>query len=154
MSFWNWAVSVYARAEVSDACLALQDRHGQSVPYLLWAAWAAVEGRVLDEARLKDGADLAERCEEVAIGPLRAVRRGMKAPVKGLSAPAREGVRERVRAAELAAERALIDALEALAPPPKPPYPRPIAPALAAAAQAWLSPAPPEALQALAQKLT
>ncbi|OZA82811.1 MAG: TIGR02444 family protein, partial [Caulobacter sp. 39-67-4] len=43
MTLWDWALQVYARQDVADACLSLQDAHGQNVPYLLWAAWAAGE---------------------------------------------------------------------------------------------------------------
>ena len=46
---WTWAVAAYGREGVSEACLELQDIHGQTVPLLLWTAWAAGTGRALDD---------------------------------------------------------------------------------------------------------
>ena len=48
MQLWDWALKAYARQPVAEACLHLQDAHGQNVPYLLWAAWMAQEGRSAD----------------------------------------------------------------------------------------------------------
>ena len=45
MSFWDWAVEAYGRPGVDGLCIEAQDQHGQSVPYLLWAAWLDAEGR-------------------------------------------------------------------------------------------------------------
>ena len=33
MAIWEWALGAYARPDVSDACLALQDDHGQNVSF-------------------------------------------------------------------------------------------------------------------------
>ena len=58
MTFWPWALQAYARDGAAEACLQMQDRHGQSVPYLLWAAWAAQTGRALTGAQLRAGASM------------------------------------------------------------------------------------------------
>ena len=47
-SYWDWAVEVHGREGVDGALIDLQDAHGQCVAYLLWAAWAATQGRTLD----------------------------------------------------------------------------------------------------------
>ena len=104
------------QAGVADACLRLQDEHGQSVPFLLWAAWAKAQGRVLDDVRLERGVMLARRWEALAVGPLRQVRRGLKIDAQDMAEEAREAIRAQVKAVELAAERALMEALEALTP--------------------------------------
>jgi uncharacterized protein (TIGR02444 family) len=153
MRFWTWALEAYGRPGAAQACLDLQDAHGQCVPYLLWAAWAAREGRTLDRSTLQAGAALSARWEAAAVGPLRAARRAMKPEVPGVADAAREALRAEVKALELQAEQLLIETLEALAPAPgggaAPP-----APALAVAAAVWPAEAPEAALNRLAQTLS
>ncbi len=106
MSLWDWAVEAYGRPDAEEACLALQDRHGQCAPFLLWAVWANP-----DEAALNEGMKLAKRWHGAVISPLRVARRAMKEPPF-----AHEALREEIKAAELKAERALLEALEPVAP--------------------------------------
>jgi uncharacterized protein (TIGR02444 family) len=150
---WDWAVQAYARPGVAETCLELQDGHGQNVPYLLWGAWAAGSGRVLDADDLEAGVDTARAWDEGAVRPLRTLRRGLKAPIPDMDDAAREGVREQIKAAELAAERALLEGLEPLAPGPAGP-PRPLAPALVEAAKAWTRVVPRAHLERLAAQLS
>lgn len=142
---WTWAVEQYARPGAADACLHLQDAHGQSVPLLLWALWSAGEGRAPD---LQAGARAARSWEDEAVGPLRRLRRALKA----LDADAdREAVRDQVKAVELDAERRLLNALERL---PALPGPTEAPPALlAAAAEAFGTPTPPESFERLLRAL-
>jgi uncharacterized protein (TIGR02444 family) len=152
--FWDWALEAYARPGVEPACLALQDVHRQSVPYLLWAAWAAREGRVLAATTLQDGAALAQVWTTASIGPLRAARRSLKAPVPGLADDEREAFRGQVKALELQAERLLMAALDALTPPAgAQDAPPALEAALAAASAVWTPPAPPGSLASLADAL-
>jgi uncharacterized protein (TIGR02444 family) len=152
MSFWDWSLAAYARAGAAEALLHLQDSHRQSVPYLLWALWAASGGRALAPDRLAQGAALAGRWEGAAVAPLRTARRALKGGMQGMAPGVGEALRERIKALELDAERALIDALEPLAPPPGPAGLDPEA-ALSAAAALWPYPAPPSALRPLLHAL-
>jgi uncharacterized protein (TIGR02444 family) len=145
VKFWDWALLAYARPGAAEDCLELQDAYGQSVPYLLWAAWAAADGRRLAPERLARGAALARAWEDAAVGPLRQVRRRIKSPIVDLDEDAREQVRVKVKAVELAAERALIEALEGLAPPPGL-EPLLLAAAVAEAGAAWRPAAPLDVL--------
>jgi uncharacterized protein (TIGR02444 family) len=156
---WDWAVAVYARPGVEDALLDLQDRFGQCVPLLLTAAWAAAEGRVFDAESLEAAADAARVYEGTIVGPLRAIRRTLKAPVPDLDDPARLAIREQVKALELDAERRLIGALEALAPAAGPSGPAPglwgpVADGLVEAARAWARVVPRAELVSLAARLS
>lgn len=149
MSLWTWAVQAYARPGVEPACLALQDDQGQSVPLLLWAAWRGpVDGETAEAA-----CDTARSWHGAAIDPLRAVRRTLKKPVPDMDEGPRLALREQVKAVELAAERGLLEALEALSAPAGPP-PSDALPALAAAARAWSPVVPRAALTRLAQALS
>lgn len=153
MRFWTWALEAYARPGAAEACLHLQDQHGQCIPYLLWAAWAAKEGRPLDRAALEAGAGVSARWEAAAVGPLRAARRAMKPEVAGVADAAREALRAEVKALELQAEQLLIETLEAMAPEPGSAA-APLERALASAAAAWPAQAPETALNRLAQTLS
>ena len=153
MSYWDWAVRVHGRDGVDHALTDLQDRHGQCVAYLLWAAWAAAEGRALDPILLSQGAALAAHWEDSATGPLRTARRELKAPAPPIADSARSALREQVRAAEFAAERLLMETLEILAPAPSG-APSGAGPAMISASRAWRKPAPDDALQALGDLLS
>ena len=153
MTFWTWALEAYGKPGAAQACLDLQDQHGQSVPYLLWAAWAAQEGRALDRTALEAGADVAGRWEAATVGPLRAARRAMKGEIPGVADVAREALRAEVKALELQAERLLIETLQALSPAAGLAS-LPLKPALVAATAAWPAEASEPALNRLAQTLS
>lgn len=146
MALWDWALEAYARPGVAEACLRLQDEHGQNIPFLLWAAW----GRTGDPDLLARAADIARRWDALAVAPIRAVRRSLKPAFAGVDDEAREGLRREVTAAELSAERVLLETLEALgAGPVDVEAPQ----ALQAACAAWGNPPPVKALAALAAAL-
>ena len=153
MRFWTWALEAYARPGAADHCLRLQDDFDQCVPYLLWAAWAAHEGRALDAGALTAGADLSQRWQTAAVAALRQARRAMKPSVDGIDDAARDALRVRVKALELQAEQLLMETLESMAPERGGPA-LPLASALAAAVDAWPAKAPPDALNRLAHMLS
>lgn len=142
---WTWAVESYARPGAAEALLRLQDEHSQSVPLLLWALWSQAHGRTPD---LAAGARTARSWEDEAVGPLRRLRRALKALDSDTD---REAVRDQVKAVELDAERRLLNGLERLPPLPGPPPPAPAL--LAAAAEAWGTRPPPEGLAELLRAL-
>ena len=152
MSYWDWAVSVHGREGVDQALMQLQDAHGQCVAYLLWAAWAAGEGRPLEPVILAQAAALARHWESEATGPLRAARRGLKAAAPPIDDDARLALREQVRTAEFAAERLLMDTLEQLTPSPAG-APGDLGQAMIEASLAWGQAAPQEALRGLGARL-
>ncbi|MDB5438493.1 MAG: hypothetical protein JWM33_920 [Caulobacteraceae bacterium] len=136
----------YGRPGVAGLCLELQDRDGQSVPLLLWAAWARPD----DPALAVRACDLARAWEATAIGPLRAARRGLKPPMPPVPDLAREDLRAQVQAVELAAERVLLETLQALG---SPGTAGDIGRALVAVSAAWGTTACPDTLAALAAAL-
>lgn len=148
MRFWDWALGVYARQPVAAACLHLQDAHGQNVPFLLWAAWAALEGRPVDLPR---AAGLVRAWDAEVGAPLRGVRRTLKPSRPDVEDAARETFREQVKAAELAGEKLLMESLEATCGPVD--VTRDVYGALLAAARATGDPPPEAALARLADAL-
>lgn len=148
MRLWDWALKAYARQPVAEACLHLQDAHGQNVPYLLWAAWMAQEGRSAD---LKTAAGMM-RAWDIEIGkPLRAVRRVLKAPRPSFDDAAKEALRDAIKAVELKGERVLMESLEALSGPDGAPIA--VLDGLVAAAEASGDPPRRAALEKLAAAL-
>lgn len=145
MSLRDYAAQVYARPGVEELLLTLQDEHGQCVPLLLWAAWARSE-EVWDVA---SAASIARQWHDASIVLLRTARRGMKGDLPGDPA-AREALRAKVKRVELAAEYALLDALEDAGPMGE----RPVVEALTAAAGAWERPPPPVLIARLAELLS
>ena len=153
MSYWDWAVAEHGRPGVDAALTGLQDEHGQCVAYLLWAAWAAAEGRPVDPATLAAGAALAAQWEAAATNPLRHARRALKHALPLIADAAREALREQVRKAEFAAERLLMETLEAMAPVAGG-RGETLSGALIAASNAWNTAAPAAALNDLAKMLS
>jgi hypothetical protein len=80
------------------------------------------------------------------------VRRTLKTPVPDLETEARLAVREQVKAIELAAERHLLNGLEALSPAPTG-APRPPVDAMAETARLWDRVVPRPALRTLSDLL-
>lgn len=111
MPLWDWTLKAYGQAGVPEACLRLQDEFDQNTSLLLWAVWA----ETADAAVLARAADIARRWEALALSPLRAVRRALKPAFDGVADGPREELREDVKAAELRAERVLMESLEPLA---------------------------------------
>jgi uncharacterized protein (TIGR02444 family) len=142
---WDWVLAAYARPGVPEATLALQDEHGLNTSLLLWAAWADPEREALE-----NGVQVTVGWDETVLWPLRNVRRVLKTPRAPFPDAAREGLREDVKAAELRAERVLVEALEALAGKAAAPD---VAGALTRTAMAWSGAAPKEALDRLAKAL-
>jgi uncharacterized protein (TIGR02444 family) len=150
--FWDWALAAYRGPGVSEACLTLQDTHGQNVPLMLWAGWTAASGRALDEETIEAACDAARAWDGAAVGPLRAIRRTLKAPIPDIGDAGREALRDQVKAVELAAERALMTDLEALVSESGGP-PTATLDALVAVARVWARVVPRPALAALAERL-
>ena len=145
-SLWDWTLEAYGRPGVPEACLALQDHHGQNVCLLLWAAW----GGVSDVEVVGAAAAMARDWEIRVLAPLRAARRGLKAPAPPVADVARESLRQDVKTAELRAEQVLMETLEGMGRAAD--RGRRLE-SLQAAAGAWGKPAPPQALAALVAAL-
>jgi uncharacterized protein (TIGR02444 family) len=144
---WEWALAAYGRPGVADACLALQDTHGQNTSFLLWAVWAEAK----DPELLARAAAVTKAWDETALKPLRAIRRALKPALPPVPDEAREGLREDVKSAELRAERVLMETLASLSADAR--GGAPALQALEAASAAWTARAPDEALAALAAAL-
>jgi uncharacterized protein (TIGR02444 family) len=111
--FWDFAVELYRRPGVEDACLELQRRHGLDVNVVLFCCWLATRGSLADDAVFGRIAGAAAAWQVDFVRPLRAVRNRLKAaliePHPG-SIPAHwpdivAALRQRVLALEIDGER-------------------------------------------------
>ncbi|MDB5417054.1 MAG: hypothetical protein JWP50_473 [Phenylobacterium sp.] len=147
MAIWEWTLEAYGRPGVAGACLRLQDAFGQNTDLLLWAVWAETK----DPALLDRAAAAARAWDQVALMPLREVRRALKPPAPPVADEAREDLRRDVKAAELRAERVLLETLADLAGEAR--GGAHALEALKAASAAWKPAAPDAELAALAAAL-
>lgn len=130
MGLWDWTLEAYNRPGVAQACLTLQDDHNLNTSLLLWVVWA----RGPHDQALAQAVALTRRWDATVLSPIRVIRRAMKTSTPGVDDQARESLREDIKAAELRAERVLMESLEQI---PGPGGERSPADALAAAAAAW-----------------
>ena len=75
--FWDYSLNLYARPDVQDSCLCLQDDHQQDVNMLLYACWQGSRGLELSPqefSAIQQG--LAEWREQLLL-PARSLRRSL-----------------------------------------------------------------------------
>lgn len=112
-TLWDFAVEIYGRQGVADACLDLQDRCGLDVDLLLFAVWSAVAGPgQLDVGAFRECIELTDAWREQLVKPLRALRRRSGGGFDRIPAAKTKAIGEQLQAAELAAERAELELLE------------------------------------------
>jgi uncharacterized protein (TIGR02444 family) len=136
---WDYAFALYGRPGAEAGWLALQDEHGQCVSFLIWRLWAQTEGRPVDAGLLQAAVGVASTLDCEVIAGVRAVRRRLAAPLARVDEGARAALREAAKRLELDAERALLETLEAMTPPPSEPA-APSLQVLREAASAWGAP--------------
>ena len=93
--FWSFTLSVYQKEGVSPACIALQDRLGLDVNFILLCLYAGTRGRALDAGDFSRLEERAAPWRKNVIHPLRGVRRWLKEQQlleKGPSDQLRRGV--------------------------------------------------------------
>jgi len=103
---WAFALAIYARPGVPEACLALQNEAGVDVMMLLTATFAAVKHRIVltpDEIKAMDAACRPWR--EQVVWRLRAVRTDLKTGPRPAPSHETEQLRSKVKALELEAEK-------------------------------------------------
>jgi len=111
-SLWDFAVALYARPGVAEACLRRQDEEDADVCLLLAALWLEHRGVAVTAERVTQLEGLATPWQTTVSTPLRELRRAWKAA-------AAEDVelgelRRQLATLELQAERILLERLEAL----------------------------------------
>jgi uncharacterized protein (TIGR02444 family) len=116
-ALWRFALAVYQKPGVSDACLLLQDRYGCNVTLLLFAAWAGAEqGVVLTADEMAAAVGTVGAWHGEVVEPLRAVRRRLKHGPAPAPDKATGKLRARLQAIEIEAERIELETLAGFLP--------------------------------------
>lgn len=110
-ALWHYATTVYQRPGLKDALLALQDRYQVDVVVLLACAYLAEQGRRLGRQEIAALLAASASVREDFVLPLRALRRHCRALHP--ASPQFQPLYQSLKACELSAERAQIDALAA-----------------------------------------
>ncbi len=126
---WDFALVVYRRDGVADACLALQESHGIDVNVLLFCCWLGESGRgALGAKEMADALALVDRWHQDVVRRLRAVRTGLKGGFGEIDVEYSDPLRGQIMASELDAEHVehmtLMRAFERPAADPMPPAER------------------------------
>ena len=112
---WDFSLDVYARPGVAEACIALQDQAKVDVNILFFLLWNATQGRTYKKADVAEVERMIGAWRDMAVVPIRNVRRALKMPPAVMPPDAAEGFRARIKAVELEAERLQQEALYELA---------------------------------------
>jgi uncharacterized protein (TIGR02444 family) len=113
--FWRFSIKFYAVPGVAQACIELQDQAKVDVNILFFLLWNATQGRTFNAADVAEVERLIGAWRDMAVVPIRNVRRALKTPPPVLSPDAAEGFRTRIKVVELEAERLQQEALYDLA---------------------------------------
>ncbi|MEW6454843.1 MAG: TIGR02444 family protein [Pseudomonadota bacterium] len=109
--FWRFSVKFYQVPGVAPSCIELQDQAGVDVNVLFFLLWLATQNRALNKEQVAEVERSVGPWREMAVVPIRNVRRALKSPPPVLSAETAEGFRTRIKAVELEAERLQQEAL-------------------------------------------
>ena len=109
---WSFALAVYARPGVEDACLHLQSA-GASVCLMLCGLWLEQRDVTCNEARVQQLQELTAPWDSEVVQPLRTLRMQWKTTAE--ADPVLKGMRDQIKGLELEAERALLSRLEGTA---------------------------------------
>ncbi len=102
---WDFALAVYRRRGVEEACLTLQERHGVDVNVLLFCCWLGASGRgALSEGETAQALAVVGQWHGAVVGGLRAVRGVLKGGLGPAPRELGDALRRQVLACELDAE--------------------------------------------------
>lgn len=113
VGLWEFANRFYARPQIGDCCLQLQDESDVDVCVLLLLMWLASRGRAVRPTQVQMILRVSEEWRAEVVQPLRILRRRLKAGPTFVQDSTREALRLAIKSAELQAERLQLEALEA-----------------------------------------
>jgi uncharacterized protein (TIGR02444 family) len=111
-ALWRFSLAFYARPNVSEALIRLQDRAGCDVNLMLFMLWLGLSGRrPFRRENLLAAEDIIAPIRFDLVEPLRSLRRKLRSN----SDPQVQRLREKIKRLELAAERIVQNRLAQLA---------------------------------------
>lgn len=109
--FWRFSIKFYQVPGVAPSCIELQDQADVDVNVLFFLLWLATQNRALNKEQVADIERSIGPWREMAVVPIRNVRRALKSPPPVIAPDVAEGFRTRIKAVELEAERLQQEAL-------------------------------------------
>jgi uncharacterized protein (TIGR02444 family) len=103
--FWRFSLGFYRMPEVAENCIALQDQAGVDVNLLMFLLWNATQKRQASKADVENLERRIGEWRNAAVIPLREIRRRLRTPPAVIDPGTAEVFRNRIKAAELEAER-------------------------------------------------
>ena len=104
-AFWQFSLAFYARPGVPTACLELQDQAAADVNVLLYLLFLANQRRQLERADVARIDARVAKWRNLAVVPLRTLRRKLKSGIEPFPAAHTESFRNVIKRIELDAER-------------------------------------------------
>ena len=96
---WNFALAVYAKPEVENTCLSLQNEYGCSINKILLSLWLTCEQKAFLSDQLEHSSSAV--WHEQITQPIRSLRHRVRSDLKGVA----DEVYNAIRKAELESER-------------------------------------------------
>ena len=109
---WSFALTVYQRDAVAPACLNLQEQCQIDVPLMLCAVFACLQGKAILDEDLTQLHNLASPWQSDIVQSLRRIRTQLKTGPKPAPNAVTEDLRNKVKAAELAAEKIQLEMMQ------------------------------------------
>ena len=109
---WSFALTVYQRDAVAPACLDLQEQCQIDVPLMLCAVFACLQGKAISDEDLTKLHNLASPWQSDIVQSLRHIRTQLKTGPKPAPNAVTEDLRDKVKAAELAAEKIQLEMMQ------------------------------------------
>jgi uncharacterized protein (TIGR02444 family) len=103
--FWQFSLALYARPGVAAACIELQDDAGVDVNVMFYVLYLARQLRQIDRVDAAHIDASIKAWREIAVVPLRTLRRRLKSGIEPIAVSASETLRSAIKRIELDAER-------------------------------------------------
>ena len=110
---WSFALTIYQRDAVAPACLDLQEQCQIDVPLMLCAVFACLQGKAISDEDLTQLHNLASPWQSDIVQSLRRIRTRLKTGPSPAPNAVTEDLRNKVKAAELAAEKIQLEMMQA-----------------------------------------
>ena len=114
---WEFSLKLYSEPGVAASCLSLQNQHGFDVNLVLFCIWYGCRHGELTDDLLKTALEISDRWRETVVRPLRSLRTQIKRDLKESAYSSSSEIsvlRDRIKTAELDAERIQQHELEKL----------------------------------------
>ena len=110
---WSFALTIYQRNAVAPACLDLQEHCQIDVPLMLCAVFACLQGKAISDKDLTQLHNLASPWQSDIVQSLRRIRTRLKTGPSPAPNAVTEDLRDKVKSAELAAEKIQLEMMQA-----------------------------------------